>query len=72
MITRVATADLTFCHMPAPPPTMGQAEMLGVCEMLECFAEDGLAVDDGSLSPIAVVSQPLMDNNNIMTNVVMP
>lgn len=56
MIKRVATADLMFGHLPVPPPSLGRPETLGVSEMLECFTEDGMAVETGSLSPIAVVS----------------
>ena len=55
MIKRVATADLMFGNLPAPPPSLGQTETLGVSEMLECFTDDGFPADATSLSPIAVV-----------------
>lgn len=56
MIRRVATADLMFGSLPAPPPSIGQTtETLGVSEVLECFTDDGLPTETTSLSPIAVV-----------------
>lgn len=56
MIKRVATSDLTFGHMPAPPPSVYTTGQPGVSEMLDCFTEQGSAVDARTLSPIAVVS----------------
>ena len=57
MIRRVATSDLTFGHMPAPPPSglVGEPEDVGVAKILECFTETGMPVDSEALSPIAVV-----------------
>ena len=56
MIKRVATSDLTFGHMPAPPiGVSGQVDSLGISEMLEYFTDGGVAADPETLSPIAVV-----------------
>ncbi len=59
MIKRVATSDLTFSHMPAPPPASYSGEP-GLDEVLGCFTEQGLAADTEALSPIAVVREERM------------
>ena len=56
MVHRVATSELTFGQMPAPPPSSVYPEVVGVADVLACFTEDGLPVDTHPLSPIAVVS----------------
>ncbi len=57
MVRRVATAELTFGQMPAPPPITVRPEVVGVADMLACFSEQGEPLDTMPLSPIAVVSR---------------
>lgn len=57
MVRRIPTNDLTFGRWPAPPPVSmpGDHNSMGVSNILKCFTEQGMAVNEESLSPIAMV-----------------
>ena len=58
MVRRVATADLMFGHMIAPPPTDAnvQSDSLDISDILSCFNEHG-SPSSSQLSPIAMVTK---------------
>ena len=62
MVRRIPTNDLTFGLWPAPPPVSmpSNQESLDVSDILKCFTDEGMAVDEHSLSPIAVVRELIL------------
>ena len=57
MIRRLATPDLMFGHMVAPPPSKTK-DSVDVSDVLSCFNETGSPVLP-NLSPIAMVTPSL-------------
>ena len=57
MIRRIATPDLMFGHMVAPPPrnVTSQIDSLQIGDVLNCFTDHGAPVTS-ELSPIAMVT----------------
>ena len=56
LIRRLATPDLMFGHMVAPPPSTTK-DLVGISDMLSCFSETGSPARS-DLSPIAMVTSP--------------
>lgn len=62
LIRRLATPDLMFGHMVAPPPSTTK-DLVGINDMLSCFNETGSPARS-DLSPIAMVTSPPQISNS--------